>query len=698
METAKAGIKSFAVGANVDIGISLGIVGILVIMLIPLPTFLLDILLAFNITLSIVVLLLTLYATRPLDFSVFPSLLLITTLFRLALNIASTRLILINGHTGVFAAGTIIKSFGSFVVGGNAVVGMVVFVILVVINFVVITKGSGRIAEVAARFTLDAMPGKQMSIDADLNAGLIDENAARSRRADISKEAEFYGAMDGASKFVRGDAIAGILIVLVNIIGGFVIGVLQMGLDMQTAIQNYTLLTIGDGLVSQIPALIVSTGAGILVSRAASEGNMGMELAQQFTVQPRALVLASGIVFLLALTPGMPTLPFLFLSGSVYLLGRHFKPIAVAKKEKKEEAGVPAAAGAEEFSPEEVQKLLPLDVLELEIGYGLIPLVDNKKPSNLLERIRSLRRQFALEMGLIIPSLHIRDNLELKPNEYYVCIRGNGVAKAELMMDHLLAIDPGDVKAKIEGLKTRDPAFGLQAIWIPAEKKTDAQFAGYTVVDLPSVITTHLSEIVRQYGHEFLGRQEVQRLLDNLGKNNPKVVEELVPGILSLGAIQKVLQNLVREQVSIRDLLTILETLADYAPMTKDTDLLTEYVRQRMARSITKPYLDHFKLLKVLTVSGELEELLSRGINQTEYGAYLTLEPQQAGSIIDAIRTALEKVAAKLEQPVVLCSTTIRRHLKKLCERFQVPIVIISHNEIPGGLEIKSMGEVSTKR
>jgi flagellar biosynthesis protein FlhA len=695
METAKVNLKSYAFGANVDIGISLGIVGILMIMLIPLPTPLLDILLAMNITLSIVILLLTLYAARPLDFSVFPSLLLITTLFRLSLNIASTRLILLNGHTGVFAAGRIIKSFGSFVVGGNAVVGMVVFIILVVINFVVITKGSGRIAEVAARFTLDAMPGKQMSIDADLNAGLIDENAARTRRAEISKEAEFYGAMDGASKFVRGDAIAGILIVLVNIIGGFVIGVLQMGLDMQTAIQNYTLLTIGDGLVSQIPALIVSTGAGILVSRAASEGNMGMELAQQFTIQPRALLLASGIVFFLALMPGLPTLPFMLLSGSVYLLGRHFKPKAIAKQEKKEEAAAPAA---EEFSPEEVQKLLPLDVLELEIGYGLIPLVDNKKPGNLLERIRSLRRQFALEMGLIIPSLHIRDNLELKPNEYYVCIRGNGVAKAELMVDHLLAIDPGDVKAKIEGLKTRDPAFGLQAIWIPAEKKADAQFAGYTVVDLPSVITTHLSEIVRQHGYEFLGRQEVQRLLDNLAKNNPKVVEELTPGILSLGAIQKVLQNLVREQVSVRDLLTIIETLADYAPLTKDTDLLTEYVRQRMARSITKPYLDNFKILKVMTVSGDLEELVAHGINQTEYGSYLALEPQQANSIIEAIRAALEKVAAKIEQPIILCSTTIRRHLKKLCERFQVPVVIISHNEIPGGLEIKSVGEVSTKR
>jgi flagellar biosynthesis protein FlhA len=681
-------------GANADVGISLGVVGILMVMIIPLPTSLLDVLLAFNITLSIMILLLTLYAVRPLDFSVFPSLLLVTTLFRLSLNIASTRLILLNGHEGPLAAGRIIKGFGSFVVGGNPTVGMVIFVILVVINFVVITKGSGRIAEVAARFTLDAMPGKQMAIDADLNAGLVDEKEARARRAQISKEAEFYGAMDGASKFVRGDAIAGIFITLINIIGGFVIGVLQMGLDLSTAIRNYTLLTIGDGLVSQIPALIISTGAGILVSRAASEGNMGFELVHQFGLQPRALKIAACIILLFGLAPGMPLIPFMLLSGAVYVMARSE---VLTQKEKAAEAKEAREAKEEtrELSVEEVEKMLPLDVLEMEIGYGLIPLVDNKKQGNLLDRIRALRRQFALEMGIVMPSLHIRDNLELKPSEYAFCIKGNVLSKGEVMMDHFLAIDPGDVKTKIEGIPTKDPAFGLSSLWISSEKKADAQFAGYTVVDLSSVITTHLSEVVRQYGHEFLGRQEVQRLLENLAKTHPKVVEELTPGFLSLGSIQKVLQGLVREQVSIRDLLSIVETLADYAPMTKDTDLLCEYVRQRLARSLTKPYVDGHRALKVLTVASDVEELLSRGINPTEYGAYLALEPQQAKNVMVAVKSSLERAAVKIEQPVIICSTTVRRHLKKLCERFQVPATIFSHSEIPSGLEVQSVGDIS---
>jgi len=696
MSVLKVPWRQFSIGANIDIGISLGVVGVLMVMIIPLPTTMIDILLALNITLSVLILLLTLYAVRPLDFSVFPTLLLITTLFRLSLNIASTRLILLNGHAGSAAAGKIIKSFGSFVVGGNATVGLVVFVILVVINFVVITKGSGRIAEVAARFTLDAMPGKQMSIDADLNAGLIDEDQARTRRSEISKEAEFYGAMDGASKFVRGDAIAGILITLVNIMGGLVIGVLQMDLSISTAVQNYTLLTIGDGLVSQIPALIISTGAGILVSRAASEGNMGSEMAHQFGLQPRALKIASGVIFLFALAPGMPVIPFMLLSGTVFFLSRIVSSTEGEKKAAEAEA--PPDEENRDLSPEEVERLLPLDVLELEIGYGLIPLVDNKTQGNMLDRIRSLRRQFALEFGLIMPSLHIRDNLELKPNEYGICIRGNQVAKGELMVDHILAIDPGDIKSKIEGIKTKDPAFGLPALWLSSDKKEDAQFAGYTVVDLPSVVTTHLSEVVRQYGYEFLGRQDVQRLLDNLSEANPKVVEELVPNLLTLGSVQKILQNLVREQVSIRDMLTVLETLADYAPMTKDTDLLTEYVRQRLARSLTKSYLDVDKVLKVLTVSMDMEEVVSGGINQTEFGSYLALEPEQARGITDAIKGALAKAAAQTEQSVILCSTTIRRHLKKLCERFQVQAVVLSHNEIPGGLEVQSLGDVSLKR
>jgi flagellar biosynthesis protein FlhA len=678
--------------ANSDVAVALGIVGILLVMIIPLPTGVLDVLLAFNITLAILILLLTIYVIRPLDFSVFPSLLLITTLFRLSLNIASTRLILLNGHTGSLAAGKIIKGFGSFVVGGNMTVGLVVFVILVVINFVVITKGSGRIAEVAARFTLDAMPGKQMAIDADLNAGLIDEGEARKRRSTIAREAEFYGSMDGASKFVRGDAIAGIIITLINIVGGLIIGVLQMGLDVSTAGQNYTLLTIGDGLVSQIPALIISTGAGILVSRAASEGNMGSELTKQFGLEPKALIVASGIIFLFGLAPGMPLVPFMLLAGAVLFAARTVtatrKASALAAQSVQEEH-------REEMSPEQVESLLPLDDLELEIGYGLIPLVDNQKQGGLLDRIRSLRKQFALEMGIVMPSLHIRDNLELKPGEYAICIKGNRVAKGELMMEHYLAIDPGDAKRRIEGVRTKEPAFGLPALWISQDKKGDAQLAGYTVVDLSSVLTTHLSEVVRREGYEFLGRQEVQRLLDNLSKSHPKAVEELTPGLLSVGSVQKILQNLVREQVSIRDLLTIVETLADYAPMTKDTDLLTEYVRQRLARSLIKTYVDKNESLKVFSTAPKVEEVITSGINQTEYGSYLALEPRQAQRVIDAIKGALEKAAVTMEQPVILCPSTIRRHLKKLCERFELQVAVISHNEIPSGLQVQSVREIS---
>ncbi len=687
-----AGKSQFSIFANLDIGVAVGIMGILMIMIIPLPTMMLDLFLALNITLAVLIILVTIYASRPLDFSVFPSLLLITTLFRLSLNIASTRLILLEGHSGVNAAGKVINSFGSFVVGGNPTVGLVVFVILVVINFVVITKGSGSIAEVSARFTLDAMPGKQMAIDADLNAGLIDEGEARSRRSAISREAEFYGAMDGASKFVRGDAIAGIVITLINIIGGLVIGVLQKDLTLARAVENYTLLTIGDGLVSQIPALIISTGAGILVSRASSEGkNIGAEMASQIGFQPRALAIASCIILLFGFAPGMPFLPFAILAGVIFFVSRTIKD---KQAEEELEAEAAPEEEAEAQGPEDIQRLLPLDSLEMEIGYGLITIVDDKAQGNLLDRIRALRKQFAVDMGMIIPSIHIRDNLELRPNEYAFCIKGNEVAKGEIMADHLLAINPGDAKMKLEGIQTKDPAFGLPAVWIDPEKKSEAQLAEYTVVEPASVITTHLSEVVRQHGYEFLGRQEVQSLLDNVSKTDPKVVEELTPGLLNLGAIQKVLQNLVREQVSIRDILTIIETLADYAPLTKDTDILTEYVRQRLARTITKPYLEGKKTLKVLNIKPSIEELLSKGINQTDFGAYLALGPSEANKIIHHVKKSLDDVTAKIEQPVILCSTTVRRHLKKLCDGFQINVAVFSHNEIPGGLQVQSLGEI----
>ena len=677
---------------NSDVIMAIAIVGILIIMVIPIPTFLMDSLLSFNITVSVIILLVAMYTLKPLEFSVFPSLLLIATLFRLSLNVAATRLILLYGNEGADAAGQVIKAFGSFVVGGNYVVGMVVFLILVIINFVVITKGATRIAEVAARFTLDAMPGKQMSIDADLNAGLITDVEARTRRADIAREADFYGAMDGASKFVRGDAIACIVITLVNIIGGLIIGVLQKGMPISDAAQNYTLLTIGDGLVSQIPALIVSTGAGILVTRAASEAQLGNEIMNQLTEHPRAIAIASAVLIFLGLVPGLPTFPFVMLGslagGLAYMTFKSKRAILVKRGEEKK--AVEKARGVEK-----VETLLPLDILELEVGYGLIPLVDAEQGGELLERIKSIRRQLALEMGVIIPPVHIRDNMQLKPNQYAIIIKGVEVSGGELMPGYYLAMNPGDAKAEIEGIRTKEPAFGIPALWIGEQDKEKAQIAGYTVVDLSTVVATHLSEVLKTHSHELLGRQEVQALLDTLAAERPKVVEELLPNLLSVGGVQKVLQNLLREQVSIRDLLTIVETLADYAPITKNTDILTEYVRQRLARTIDKQYATAEGEMAVVTLDSEIEELISNAVQHTEHESYISLEPAKAQRILTQINKALERFTSMNYQPIVLCSPGIRPHLKKLTERFLPTLVVLSHNEIDKRYRLKSLGVIS---
>jgi len=673
-----------------------GVVGILLLMILPLPAPALDLFLALNITISLLVFLLSLYILRPLDFPVFPSLLLITTLFRLSLNIASTRLILLHGHEGVDAAGKIIMGFGHFVVGGNFVVGAIVFFILVIINFVVITKGAGRIAEVAARFTLDAMPGKQMAIDADLNAGLIDEAEARRRREEISKEAEFYGAMDGASKFVRGEAIAGLIIMAINVIGGFIIGVLQQGMEVASAAQSYTLLTIGDGLVSQIPALIISTAAGILVSRAASTASMGKEFIKQFSSHPQALAVTSVIVFLFSFIPGLPTVPFVVLSSGIAFLAycafREEKRVKeeLSGKEAEEEAHAEEEAG----EPEDVERLLQLDILELEVGYGLIPLVDEEQGGDLLDRIKSIRRQFAQEMGIIVPPLHVRDNLQLQPGQYRFLIKGIDVAKGNLMIGHLLAMNPGDVRKEIEGIPTTEPAFGLPALWITPEQKEEAQLAGYTVVDLSTVIATHLAEVIKKNAADLLGRQEVQRLLDTLSKQSPKAVEE-VTNVLSLGVIQKVLQNLVRENISIRDLLTITEALADYGEMTKDPEILTEYVRQRLGRAIIKPFVDENETLRVLTVDSQIEETIRNSLQQTEHGVFLTLDPASAQRIISAAQRAVEEAEGKGLVPVILTNPTVRRHLRRLLERFMPDVNVVSHSEIPGNIRLESVGVIA---
>ncbi|MDX9786420.1 MAG: flagellar biosynthesis protein FlhA [Desulfobacterales bacterium] len=696
METKAKGILQGLFKEASDFGMILAVVGILVAMVLPIPSFMLDFLLALNITIAIIVLITVMYAQSPLDFSIFPSMLLILTLFRLSLNVASTRLILLRGNEGPLAAGAVIKSFGSFVVGGNYVVGMIIFIILVLINFIVITKGSGRIAEVAARFTLDGMPGKQMAIDADLNAGIIDENEAKARREEIANESKFHGAMDGASKFVRGDAIAGIIITIVNIVGGFIIGVFQKNMSMMTAAQNYTLLTVGDGLVSQIPALIISTAAGILVSRAASNDRMGKEFSRHIFSNAQPIYIGSFVVFLFGLVPGLPAVPFiglsLLLGGSVYFFQKQRAAHPEVLPESTEGGETEASPG-----PEDVEHLLSLDTMELEVGYGLIPLVDRDQDGSLLGRIRGIRRQFASEMGIIIPPIHIRDNLKLKPSGYRIVIKGVEVAQGELMVNHLLAMDPGDAVQKVEGVPTKEPAFNLPAIWIPSAREEEAKFSGYTVVDNATVVATHLTEVIRENAPDLMGRQEVQQLLDNLAKTNPKAVEELVPGLLHLGGVQKVLQNLLRERISVRDLLSIVETLADYAHMSRDPDLLTEYVRQKLCRSIISPFLQSGSVLPVIKLDGKTEEMLTNSVRHTEQGSYLAAEPGTVEAVVSRINDEVRKCAQTNLQPILLTTPVLRRHLRKLIEPVASSVMVISHAEIVSNIRVQAVGKVAIR-
>jgi flagellar biosynthesis protein FlhA len=671
--------------------LGIGVIGVLIIMIIPLPTFLLDLLLSFNITISIVILLMSMYVLRPLDLSSFPSILLTVTLLRLSLNVASTRLILLRGNEGTAAAGQVIKAFGTFVVGGNYLVGLIVFFVLTLINFVVITKGATRIAEVAARFTLDAMPGKQMSIDADLNAGLITEADARRRRADTEREADFYGAMDGASKFVRGDAIAGIVIILINIVGGLIIGVLQKGMDIADAAHTYTLLTIGDGLVTQVPALIVSTAAGMLVTRSTASSNLGADLTSQLFVQPKAIATASIMLFIFGLIPGMPKVSFMIISLLSGFLA--FNLFRLAKKTeviKKEEAPVVA-------TQESVERLLALDLMELEVGYGLISLVDAAQGGELLQRIKSLRKQLALDMGFIIPAIHIRDNLQLKPNEYSFLLKGVEIARGELMPGHFLTIAPEGRGTIIRGVETKEPAFGLPAFWLTEKEKENIQAKGLIVVDCATVVTTHLTEIIKSNADELLGREEVRALLDNLALSHPKVVEELVPNVIPLGTVQRVLQRLLRERISIRDLLTILDTLADYMAITKNVDLLTSYVRQALARTISKQYMDDKGNISVVIVSPEIEDHINNAIQHTEYESYLVADPNLIQRIVNNLQRFISTFTTRGLHPIVLCSPKTRIHLRKVLERFFPNIIILSHNEITRDVNINSLGMVELK-
>lgn len=660
-----------------DVAVAIMMVSVIGVMLLPLPPFFLDILLSISISLSLTILITSIYIRKPLDFSVMPSILLMATLYRLALNVATTRLILLNGSEGVESAGHVIKSFGNFVVGGNYAVGIIIFLILVIVNFVVITKGSGRIAEVAARFTLDAMPGKQMAIDADLNTGLIDDAEARRRRSEISEEADFYGSMDGASKFVRGDAIAGLIITAINILGGLVIGTLQKGMPVGEAATTYTILTIGDGLVSQIPALLISTAAGIVVSRAGTDSDIGKDITRQVLLNPKTLVTVAGVLMSLGLVPGLPHVPFFLIAGVAGLLA-----YVLTKMPSEEEAG---EAATEEMSEEpKIESYLELDPLSLEIGYGLIPLVDQSN-GELLGKIKAMRRQLASELGFVVAPIHIKDNLQLRPHEYSFLIRGVEVAKGEVMMGSWLAVASANAE-KIEGIPTKEPAFGLPAFWIEESAVENAQLAGYMVVDTATVIGTHITELVRAHSWELLTRTETQKMMDNVSRTYPKIVEELVPANLTLGAVQRVLQNLLREKVPIRDIMSIFESLLDHSPNMKDPEILTEFVRQGLSRTITKQYVDDDGKLSVFTLDPAYEKLLS----QVDEGG---VTPDVINRIAKSVEQVLSSGNLKGAQPIILCSANIRKYLKKIVERISSSFVVLSSSEIVSttNLDIRGM-------
>lgn len=671
-----------------DYLIAVMVVTIVMMMIIPMKPGILDVLLTFNISFALVILLVSMFNNNPLDFSVFPSLLLIMTLFRLSLNVSSTRLILLNAE-----AGQVIASFGSFVVGGNTVVGMVIFLIIVVIQFIVITKGAERVSEVAARFTLDAMPGKQMAIDADLNAGLINEDMARNRREDIQREADFYGAMDGASKFVKGDAIAGIIITLINIIGGFTIGIAQKGLTMAESMQTYTILTVGDGLVTQIPALLISTATGIVVTRSASKFSLGKELNMQLFNYPKALGIAAVILLVLG-TIGLPKLPMYSLALLFGILLFTFRRSTAAVVEDTDLEEVEEAEQIKK--PENVVELLQVEKMELELGYALIPLVDSEQGGDLLDRIVMIRRQCAVELGFIVPPVRIRDNMQLKPSAYTIKIKGIEIDSGELMLENYLVIGPDIEKdPELPGIVTVEPAFKLPAKWINPEQKENAEMKGYTVVDPPSVLATHLTSIIKSHAFELLGRQEIQNTIDFIKNQNPAVVDELIPDLVSIGDIQRVLSNLLKEQVSVRDMLTILETLADYARITKDTDVLTEYVRQALKRQISKQYAGEDGNLRVLTLDPVLEDKLRESVQQSEFGSYIALDPDIAQPVIDNLSRQYENLTGRGITPVVICAPVLRLYFKRLIDRFISNMVVLSYNEIDTNVNVEILGMVS---
>lgn len=678
------------ISKNSDLVIAIGLLIILGVMIVPIPPMLLDLFLALSLASSIIIIFMAVYTKKPLEFSTFPTVLLITTLARLSLNVASTRNILLRGASaGPSAAGEIIKAFGDFVVGGNFAVGIIIFLILVVINFIVITKGAGRVAEVAARFTLDAMPGKQMAIDADLNAGVINEEQARKRRQEVAKEADFYGSMDGSSKFVRGEAIAGILITAINIIGGIIVGVAQNDMSFADASKVFTLLTVGDGLLAQIPALLISTAAGIIITRNADDDSIGEQLESQFSLHPKALYFAGGGLVLFALIPGLPKIPFILTGGMVIWLANKIEKV----KKKKDDDEKIKSIETKKVTPDNLEDLLNVEMLELEVGYGLVNIVDNSQNGELLQRITQIRKQFALDWGVIIPSVKIKDNLELKPGGYVIKIKGIEIAKGELQPDHFLAMDPGGIIEKIDGIETKEPVFGLPAIWITEEMRDEAQYNGYTVVDLSTVLATHLTEILKLNLYELFGRQELVRVMDNFKVSYPKLVTDLVE-ILPLGSVLKVLQNLLREGVSVRDLRSIFESLADNGARIKNIDQLTELVRQSLYRTITERLKSSQGDIPIFTLDRTVEDLFRNNLVQTESGTDVALEPKVIQSLTAAILEKTEQAASAGEKTIILCHQQIRPYFKKLTEKFIPNLIVVSHNEISPEANFRYLGIV----
>ncbi len=672
-----------------DVGVAAYIVAAFVMLIVPVPSWLLDVLLAGNIAIAFTILFTTMFSKEILDMSFFPTILLFTTIFRIALNVSSTRLILTTGDPG-----QVVATFGSFVGGGDLIVGAIVFLILLIVQFMVINKGSERVAEVTARFTLDAMPGKQMAIDADLNTGAINDAEAKRRRDKIQEEASFFGSMDGAVKYVKGDAVAGLIITAINIIGGIAMGVLRQNMDMTAALNKYVILTIGDGLVSQIPSLLISLSTGILVTKGSKDADFGSVLIRQLFGVPRALYLVGAIIAGLGIVTPLPTVVFLAL-GLIFVVTGRVIAGTIETAQIENEVDMEEAAAEEIRQPENVNSLLQVDPIELEFGYGIIPLADVNQGGDLLDRVVMIRRQIALELGTVVPIIRLRDNIQLNPNQYIIKIKGIQVSEGEILFDHYMAMNPGYVEEEITGIPTFEPSFHLPAIWITEGQRERAESLGYTVVDPPSIIATHLTEIIRQYIAELLTRQDVQNLVNNLKETNPSLVDELIPKLLGIGEVQKVLQNLLKEGISIRDLLTIFETLADYASSTRDTDILTEYVRQSLKRAISNKFFPPNETTSVVTLDPKIEQEIMASVKQTENGAYLTLDPERTKAIIKSVEAEIAKLENLGKNPIIITSPIVRMYFKRLTEDYVKDLIVVSYNEVENNVELQSVGMVT---